>query len=757
MIDPITLTGPAGGMGSMSRATADWVPDAWAEQFFRRTAARFKESRARINLAADVRHENIVVPIADAQLTDDEIDFVSYIDPSRKTIEAGWKQSLAEHPPIIERPPISGSDTDEKAADMVETVANALRETIANWDGLVGKAVEDGEVGITLQYDLEDWLSRPLSSEVLTEKAWKKLKKSEQDTYDRSERSDGGVIYHRYRQKYWRDKEGRRPTDPYYRGTEEDGDRRTFERDDLATRRAWREHAKAWKAGEIPLNVRLVPANNCAPLLIAGTGAERWECRGLAIREWYAIDDLIAAGYAWTGLGTPLYPIAFDSSTSGRSVPVYTVHCWLEGEDDDGTVSLHPCVVTCVDGKLTEQWCRDIGDYAPAVVDLKREYGLDMLPANYVHFAHTEADDPDGYAYPAMYPLLSSILDREGTLTAYQTHIRKYALGKLAVTIDPNIPKETYLNADNTMKEIDTSADIVMLPGPLGPMAQPPAPNAVRDLLLIYNADLQQNAPGEQTRGAGGSDASGHSLVIQQGNFLASNRYIMEGCRKSVEWIVSTALRMLVALEEKHKVKASVFVREKPPADAQPARKRGQAIEIDSRWFKGNFTLVARYPEIGNLAEIQQTADLADRGYATFSDVMQKRGKTSVFNERVEMAVDLFWKTEGQKLLMLQALKMRGDAERAAILEAQARGDMQPNGLPTAAIPPELQMLQQHVGQSQGPMPGVQLPNVAASQVGGIVAGAIGSGARMNDAAALAAAGLPGAGLPGGGQGAVRP
>lgn len=293
------------------------------------------------------------------------------------------------------------------------------------------------------------------------------------------------------------------------------------------------------------------------------------------------------------------------------------------------------------------------------------------------------------------------------------------------------------------------SADIVFLPGPLAPLAQPPAPNAIRDQLLIYGNDIDQNSPGEQTRGAGDSSASGHSLNLQQGFFLAANRHIMEAARKCVEWIGSMALRMLVALEETHGVRASVFVREKPPADAQPAKKRGQAIEIDSRWFKGNFTLVARYPKIGNLAEIQQMADLADRGFASFPDVMEARGKTSVMNERVQIAIDQFWKGgPGQQLLALQALKERGDTERAAMLEAQMRQEMQPNGLPTAAIPPELRAMGPGgpPQQPQGPMPGVQMPNMAASQLGGTVAGAIGSGAQLNDSAALAAAGLPGGG-----------
>lgn len=746
-IDPKTLQGPVGAAGTVDRATVEYVPPQWAEQFFRRTADRFGERSARIVLADDVRQERIVVPIPDKLLSDDEIDFVTHIDPARKTIESGWKQSLAENPPIMERPPISGSDADEKAADMVETVANALRETIVNWDSIVGKGIEDGEVGVTLQYDLEDFLSFPLPSDTLAPEGWDKLTEKEQATWTEVDQGAGRISFRRYRQKYWRDKDGRKPKDAYYRERQEDGGRREFERNDLATRRAWREHAKSWKAGEIPLNVRLIPALNCAPLLIAGTANERWQCRGLAIRELYAMDDLIAQGYAWHGLGTPLYPISYDGSSPSRQVWVYQVHCWLE--DDDG--EQHPCVVTSVDGRYTE-WANIDGKTSPAIVDLKEEYDLDFLPANYFHFAHTESDDPDTYAYPAMYPLLTSILEREGTLTAYQTHLRKYALGKLAVTPNPDIPKESWLNADGSPKPLDMQADIITLPGPVGPLAQPPAPNAVRDLLMIYDRAIEQNAPGEQTRGSGDSSASGHSLALQSGYFKSANRHILEGSRKCVEWIVSSSLRMLVALEEQHGVKASVFVREKPPADASPTRKRGQAIEIDSRWFKGNFTIVAKYPKVGNLAEIQQLADLKERGLATFSDVMEARGKQSVFNERAEIAVDqMLGSPEMMKMLMLDTLKRRGDVERVQMLLAQMQGEMQPNGLATAAVPPELAMMREQMGAPMGgaqgqQMSGVGLPNMAASAVGGQVAGAIGAASQMADSQALATAGLPGGG-----------
>lgn len=717
----------------------------WGRRVFTRTAARFRERSARILFAAAVRNEEIVVPIPDPLLSDEDTDFVAYIAPERKALEAGLRQQLAANPPSYERPPVSGSDGDEKSADLVETFANALKDEVVPWDAIIGKAAEDGEYGVTMAYDLDDFLAAPLPSDIKTADEWKKLPKTEQPDWTEVRLSGGRTSYRRYRQKYWRDRDGRSPTDRYYRDTGDDGMRREFKRDDLATRRAWREHAKAFKAGQIPLVVSLVSALDCAPFLIRGKGAHRWECRGLAIKRQYEIDDLFQQGYRWNGIGSKLYPLSFDGMNSGRMVTVYEIWTYLEDKDGEQV----PCIVYEVDGRFTEWWSVKDECYGPAVINLKDEYGLTHLPATYIHGPHTESDDPDMYAYPAMYPLLSPILNREGTLTAYQAHLRKYAFSKRTVTPDPTAPKESWLNADNSPRAIDLEQDIILLPGPMGTLVEPPAPSALKDLLVVYDKDIGSNSPSDVLRGTGDSSASGHSLSLQEGYFLNANSHILEAARQTVQWIGETALEMLDALEETFNVRASVFQRMKPPADAQAAVKKNQAIELDSRWLKGNYTLNAVYPKVGNLAEIQQTADLADRGYASFADVMEKRGKSSVFNERVDIAVDKFLRGDQvMQKLVLETLKRRGDMEQANMLEQQMGGQAQQNGLPTAAVPPELQQMAA-AGPPQGmgggaPPSATQLPNVAQSSLSGIVGGAMGSQNLIADSQARMAQGMPG-------------
>jgi hypothetical protein len=744
------LVGPnavgAGSAGGDQASLGHPPPPGWGRRIYSRTADRFPESRARILFTAAVRNEEVVVPIPDPLLSDEDTDFVAYIAPERKGLEAGLRQQLSSNEPIYIRPPVSGSDADEKSADLTETFANALRQEIVPWDAIIGKAVEDGEFGLTMSFSLDDFLAAPLPSDSKSPEEWETLPEAERDDWTEVHLSGGRTSYRRYKAKYWRDAEGRSPKDSYYRDTQDDGTRRAFERNDLATRRAWKEHAKALKAGQLPLTVSMVSATDCAPFLVRGKGSARWECRGLAIKRLYELDDLVQQGYRWAGLGSSLYPLPFDGTSAGRTVTVFEIWCYLE--DDDGEAV--PCIVYEVEGRVTEWYSEREQAYRPAVINLRDEYGLETLPASYFHAAHTESDNPDLYSYPAIYQLLSPILGREGAVTAYQAHLRKYAFSKRTVTPDPGVPKEAWLNADNSPRAIDMEADIVMLPGPMGSLVSPPEPASMKDLLTIYERDIDSNAPSDAIRGAGGSSASGHSLSLQEGYFLAANRHILECGRQAVQWIGETALEMLDALDEKHHARASVFQRSKPPADAQKAVKKSQAIELDPRWLKGNFTLNATYPKVGNLAEIQQTADLADRGYASFADVMEARGKQSVFNERVEVAVDRFWRgDEGMQMLVLEALKRRGDMERATLLEKQMQNAAMPGGLAAAAVPPELQAMAAGGGMPMGqpgapPASGMQLPDIAQGVVNGVYSGALGSGAMMNDAAALAGAGLPG-------------
>lgn len=756
-IDPLTLS-HAGTSADLEQVAVDFPHVLW-----NRTVPRFKERTARITFADDVRHERIVVPIPDRLISDEDTDFVAYIAPERKTLESGMRQSLAENPAVYQRIPIPpGADSDVRAAERAELFANALREAIVPWDAMVGKLTEDGEHGITVLYDLEDFSRAPLPSEIKTAAEWEKLPETEQADWTEVRLSGGRVSYRRYRQRYWRDAEGRAPNDPYYREFQADGSRRAFERNTLATRRAWKEHAKAWKAGEIPLNVEIHAAVDCLPLMMKGTKDRRWTCRGLVTRKKHELDDLIARGFDWDGLGGDLYPVAYDGRTTGAPVWLYTAWVYLEDQNPESEDfgKQVPCVIYCVEGRKTTQYCQRTGADEPAIVNLKAEYGLTTLPANYFYGAHTEADDPDAYGFPAMYPLLSPILNREGAITAYQVHLRKHALAnKMATTPSKDVPSSTYMKADGSgFKEIDMDADVVMLPGPTAPLVVPPVPGAMKDLFAIYDKDIGENDPSAGARSGGETDASGHSLTVQAGLFRAANGHILEGARAESEWIGETAVEMIAALEEKFGIRVTVVSKKDNPT-GDTARKDAKGIQFDPRDWKGNYSLRAYYKKIGNLAEIQQEADLQERNLSTKERVWEKMGIENTRQMRIDVAYDtLMAMPEMLKFLLIEALKRRGDAERVEALEAQTRQELQPQGLPTAALAPEAQMMAQlgppgQIGpqapQQQGQMGGVQLPNMAASSLGGTVAGAMGTAALQNEANTMAAAPVAGMGVGG--------
>lgn len=775
VIDPSALRGSPLGAGTGTAFDASdltYLPVDFPRKLYWETAQRFKESRDRILFARAVRNEEIVVPIPDSLISDEDANFIGYIAPERRRIEADARQTLANNMPVMRRPKVGDSDRADRDVEAVTALAEAVKAELVDWDAIVGKDVEDGEWAVSIEYDLDYLFERPMPSEIISEDDWAKLPEAERADWHRCELSRGRVTYRRYRRRYWRDAEGRRPSDRYYQTVDPAiGGKPAFERNDLATRRAWREHMKALGEGVLPLRARLIPALDCAPLLIRGTrGGRRWETRGLAVRLRCTQSNLVAQGLRWDDMPGLLLERGYDADESTRFVDIYEAHVYLadpEAEDDEPY--MQPCVVYQIDGKATWRENPRTGQREPAVVNLWDEYGLDFLPVEYFHGCHSDDDEPGNYAYPLIHPLLSAILNHEGNRTAFQGHLRKHSFSKLATTPSKDVLPQTYLNSDGSIREIDLDADIIMLPGPLAPMIGPPESQAAKDLDTMYMHTLAANAPGAPE---GDGQTSGHALVVAQSQYLSKNVHVREGARRCVEWIVSTACRMLAALDEKHGTKVSVFPAGDVPTDTTAAKPTRNVITFDPRIFRGNFRLKAVYPDVGNLAEIQQEADLKERGLSTFRRVMEKKGVVDVFSERVEVMADKWWESEeGQKYTFLEVLKRRGDMERAAVLEAQLNKEITPGGLPMNALPPQMQALAQGgpmgpaggpgglpVGAPPGappgarPMPGMQMPNLAGSALGGITAGALGTASLQRDAMAQATMPPPPSG-PGPGMG----
>ena len=742
----------------------------FSKRLFEDTSHRFQERSERILYTRAMRNEEITVPVPDSLISDEDISFVAYIAPERKTIESHMRQSWSANVPVCKRVRLSDDDSGVSNTDMAQAFAEGLKAQIVAFDPIIGRLVEDGEMAVVLQYDLDYLLATPSPHDILDEDGWKKLPKAEQGDWRPVRRSGGRIEYRRYKTTYWRDKSGRSTADPYYRKLNDDGTRRRFERDELATRRAWKAHAKAIEQGKIPILVRLIPALDVAPILQRGVGRRPWECRGLAIRSKFEESDLLARGLWWNGAGGEMTPVAFGAErTRGRMVDFYEAHVYLDDPDDpDGLPA--PCIIYCADGHPTWSVSGPEGakSMEPAVINLKERYGITKLPANYFWGAHSEDSDPDFYGFPVIYPLVSTILNREGTRTSFQAHLRKYAFSKLAMVPDPKMPAAAYTNADGSFKDIDLDKEVVTLPGPVTTLVQPPPPTAVLALDGMYTQDLQANSPADPLAGGGASGASGHSLTVQKAYFNSANSHVLEGARECVEWIMTTALEMVAALDTKMGIRVAV-----PPADEVPQGGQGRArkslLEYQPSWFEGSYAIKAVYPSVGNLAEIQQTADLADRGYASFEDVMDKRQKASVQEERIKIMLDQFWKSPvGQQMLFLDVLRRRGQIEQADQLEAQLNREIQPNGLPTAAIPPDIAAMAsqlppgggmstgsgmlpnspmgaQQPGQPQ-PMGGLQMPNIAGSALGGLIQGAVGTGPMLADARATAALPTPGGG-----------
>ena len=763
-------------------ALPDHVPDRALEKAWSRRYQRFEGSRNRILEAADVRYNRISISLPDIVTTDegDEAEWLTHVSADRKSLELRFVQTLADNEITVERSPIGTTETAEADADDLELWANTAREAIVPIRGLWGKAVEDAEWAVSCIPLMEEFTATPDRYDLLTEDEWKALNAREQDDWeldpDDGEKNEDGIwipaarpLRRRVKQDYWRDKDGLAPKDDEYTRPRTDKAGRKlkpklFRRDKDLTDEAQKEAVLAHLCENFPVAVKIISATDCIPYLVQGHGKDRFECRGLIERQLLEKDDLLRMGYRWEKMDAILEPNGFQySRTEGNNgqLYLYTAYVMLRNPETD---EYDPCLVYSVCGMETTT---SDAERAPILVNLREKYGLTRLPVWYGYGAHTESDNPDERGVPMLDPLGPLILNREGLITSYLAHTWRYAFSKLATEVQKDIPASAWMQADQKTPLMLDDGNVVVLPGPTGALVPPPVGDGVRDLIAIFKAELDENRPNPAASGQGGGDQSGHALALTKSFVLAAASDIMEGVSRCVEWIMEMTLEICDAIEKRFGIRVPVWVtQELPVGDDGRTRVQMKSLELNPRWLgstdkkRGNYRLTAVYEKVGNLAEIEQVASLAERGFATFEDVMKARGKKSPSTEWVKIMADRIKSSpEGQMATMIQVYRRRGDEKNARKTELVLAKQMTAAGMPVDALAEELRaaadpaaggaaapvpgMVPAGVGQTAGNQGAMQLPDMAASALGGIEAGAMGTAARMNDATAAIQAGVP--------------
>ncbi len=701
-----------------------------AQELWVRTARRFRGSRARIRDARQLQQGALTIQREDwVPERPTDIDPLMSLHPWRKTLPLNLTSLLAKSEPEFKRARDSGSETANKRAEKTE---QALREAFAqlvDWEEWVGKSVEDAEWALVGYPSAADFWQQPDFSEVIDESKVA-VPTEERDDYDQG---DDGKL-RRPRKAYWRDRKGRAPEDEGYE-----------KRDESKTRDAYDGAVKDHRARTLPFVLRLVPANDCAPIMVRGRGRERFRCAGLVVRSLYEEDDLHKQNYRWEkDTKAALIPRGWDSNVDGdpygnRSASsVWLYEFFLE--DDDG-----PFYATCVGMRDTWQIRRrDDGteEQVEAVIDLGAE-GIRSLMVHYVYGLRSAADEPDDRGVPFLDPFLHSILNIEAHKTAINRVAWKRGFSKTVISPDPSVPEAAYLDGQGNLKQpdIDPHADLVLLPpGTFGMLAPEQASPDIWRLIDLEQQAVLGNTVDPTVMGRGPSaDQSGHSKALSERFAETSYGMIREGLRRAKEVAGAWILEMACAFERTHGVRVPVYGTEEVPPEEGGGR-RDVILEFREDWIGDNYSVSAEYPQVGNLAEVEQERVLWKEGASTLEDVLEKRGKTNPWAEKIKIAADR-WEQSPLGILRWDALaaRARGDEEEAQRLELQAEGLLTEAGMPTAAQATDGEMMA--AAQPAEPAnAGMPLPS-GASVRSGVIGGQRETGPMMQDAQAVAQAG----------------
>lgn len=701
-----------------ARLTAARIRDLWE-----RTARRFLASRNRILFCSRFRRGGEGVELPEDWETPEVRGALTVELPQRKLEELRLRAIMAKLRPTIRREPVGPSLRAQLDADNLEAWANAAAEQLIDWETMVGKGLSDGEYAVVVLASPVDWEQAPTFLTSLDEDALDELVGGPAvEIADPTDPNGPATRRLRPDPRYFLDSAGRRPGEPGYRPV-----------DARAAARNHQEELLDFLRRRLPFTVRVISALDCVPILGRGRGAERWSTLGLIIRTLYEPEELLQAGFLWEGMHRRLLPRGFDAERLyGNDGQLYLYE--LYATDHRG----HPFVAYSVGLEAT--WIRppilgldglqDDGRPVEAFIDLFETFGLTRLPARYCWGAHTDEDDPDAYGIPFLDPLAPILINTEGLLTATLAHAWKTAFPGYAAAPNPEAPPQAYLEEDQkSLKKIrpPSGGDVVVLPGPLAPVAPPPLGESAKYIVAQMLATWAQETPADAA--LGGPTPNARTSVVSRDFVLDSQWMVLDGARRAYEWAVEMIIEWAECLRKRYGVRVPVYANFRIASDAEDRRR--MVKELDERWVGVVYDVTAELPKIPNLAEAQQRADMVQRGLATPAEVRELLGDESPLTTIAEIEAWRYYREDPMGRLEIQQLtaELQGDQERAERLRLAREGKLTEGGFPTAAIPDEAlaavagAQLGAAGPPTGGPPPtGLGVPNLAASALGGRVA-----------------------------------
>jgi hypothetical protein len=644
-------------------------------ELWRSSDARFPTSRKRIRYARDVTNKDPST-VADPQ----------GLTLPQRLMAVTLTNSFASQygTPELTRygRPVATDQSDE-----IETVMKATLDGLINPVDLFGKAAPDGEWGIAVLPAEADWAHVPLYSE----------------------------------EGYTLDAKGKRPDEDGYGG-----------RDDATSRRAYGRDYEDFLAAQDYVVVDLIDPTDCAPILIKGRHGRRFEARGLVVKRLFTRESLLGMGYRCPALSTEkatLIPRGDRATSRGRGgqLWLYTAYLTLWDEDDEELV---PCVVYSVAGETTDRYNGALDETEPAVINLKKDYGITTPMWGYYYGLSTADPDPDKVGLPFLDAYASLVVSLERMLAASVHHAERSSFRGSWVEPGQNVPPEAYTETVENqlvLKRYDPpeSGELVTAPGRVTPDAPPPLGPAASQMMAAMLGQLEMTAP--DVSNPAGKGASGHAMSLASGLLEAAHGDIPRGVLECYEDTACWVLECLCAVMRTFDVPYVLDANEELPPEAPEARRFvTQRYVLTEKDVGKSYKLTATWRQKPDTVAITLTMDRALKGFASVADVLEAAGET---NTTWKIAEILYYRavmtpgTPENLELTAYVARKRGEQEKADQLALQAKQLIAPQGTPTDAIAPEAQAMA-HLAAGVGGM-GAQVPPAGpGGQPSGVATGA---------------------------------
>jgi len=350
---------------------------------------------------------------------------------------------------------------------------------------------------------------------------------------------------------------------------------------------------------------------------------------------------------------------------------------------------------------------------------------------------------------PFMTPIGDAIVALEGLLGSVNITAWRRGTSKIGVVPAENVPPAAYLDADDQLKavDIDPEADVVTLYGPVQSIAPIEHSGDTRWVVEQLGASVADATPSSAAFGGEGSN-SGHEAALLHTYAMSAQSMTREGLRQAYQDAAEMLLEWaccFMRTKDLDEIPYYADVDADPQDGTASSNQQTIMVRLKEAWIGQNYKVTAKYPPAPNPIVIQQVAQLAQMGFATFDDVQEARGKTNSIRERVRIINDKYWLSErGQAELSAIDARRRGDVEQAQQIEAMLAGHAAP-----LAIGPDGKPTQVGPSAAQDPMFG---PPGAAGGPGGpggptaaqsALAGTVGAGRAAMNQDLLATAGAP--------------